>query len=250
MYTVKQLSRLAGVSVRTLHYYDEIGLLKPAVMGRNRYRYYSDADLLRLQQILFYREMDLELIKIREMMDRPGFNQTDALRSHRRALQAKIDRLNTLIRTVDATLLHLTGEKKMSQNQIFEGFTPEEEKKYNEEAVNRWGDTAKESIKLWNDYSEQQKKEIMAQGKEIYQQIVAKMSLGPGSPEIQAALARWHAHLRYFYKPTPQMLRGLGDMYAADPAFRANIAAMHPDLPDFLKQAINIYVDSLEGKGK
>jgi MerR family transcriptional regulator, thiopeptide resistance regulator len=112
MYTVKQLSNLAGVSVRTLHYYDEIGLLKPASVGQNGYRYYQDGDLFRLQQILFFREMDLGLLQIKEIVDHPDFDLVAALREHRHALQAKIDRMQTLIHTVDSTIMHLVGEIK------------------------------------------------------------------------------------------------------------------------------------------
>src|SRR5690349_22866757 len=104
MYTVKQLSNLAGVSVRTMHYYDEISLLKPSSVGQNGYRYYQDGDLFRLQQIMFFREMDLGLLQIKEILDRPDFDLVATLREHRHALQAKIDRMQTLIHTVDSTI--------------------------------------------------------------------------------------------------------------------------------------------------
>jgi DNA-binding transcriptional MerR regulator len=245
MYSVKQLSRLAGVSVRTLHYYDEIGLFKAVTVKNNGYRFYSDENLLQLQQILFYREMGLELAQIKNILQKPGFDPAAALRTHRSTLLARIERLNVLVRTVDATLAYMNGEKRMDQNQLFAGFTPEEEEKYNQEAVNRWGDTARGSVKRWKDYRPDQKEEILRQGKEIYTEIAAKMHLGPSHPEVQAALTRWHQHLRNFYEPTPEILRGLGELYAADPAFHANIAKLDPALPDFMKEAIQIYVDGL-----
>ena len=96
MYTVKQVAEVAGVSVRTLHHYDEIGLLPPSRVGSNGYRYYDEATLLRLQQILFYREIGLELLQIKDILDQPDFEVTEALRSHRKALQAKIERLQNL----------------------------------------------------------------------------------------------------------------------------------------------------------
>src|SRR5687767_14888584 len=107
MYTVKQLSNLAGVSVRTLHYYDEMELLKPSMVGENGYRYYTDESLLRLQQILFYREMDLGLLQIKEIIDSKDFDLVTALQTHRYTLQHKIERLQTLINTVDTTIMHL-----------------------------------------------------------------------------------------------------------------------------------------------
>src|SRR5688572_8100776 len=104
MYTVKQLSDLTEVSVRTLHYYDEIGLLHPTKVGANSYRYYDDEALLRLQQILFYREMGLELMQIKEILNSPTFDLLAALRSHRTVLQEKINRLHDLVGTVDTTI--------------------------------------------------------------------------------------------------------------------------------------------------
>jgi DNA-binding transcriptional MerR regulator len=246
MYTVKQLSNLAGITVRTLHYYDEIGLLKPSSTGTNGYRYYNDEALFRLQQILFYRELDLDLVQIKKIVDDKNFDPVTALQAHRHSLQEKIDRLKALIDTVDTTILHFVGEVNMSQKKIFEGFSPEKQKQYEEEATNLWGDTVKQSTRLWNSYSEQEKQEIMQEGSAIYQDIVANMSKGPQSPEIQALLVRWHQHLRYFYEPSLEVLSGLGDMYNDHPDFNATFTAMDPDLPAFLKQAIACYVDELE----
>jgi DNA-binding transcriptional MerR regulator len=104
VYTVKQLASLAGVSVRTLHYYDEIGLLKPSSVGGNGYRHYGEEAVLKLQQILFYREMELSLDEIKAVTGRPDFDVLSALRSHRQALQGRVERLERLIQTVDHTI--------------------------------------------------------------------------------------------------------------------------------------------------
>jgi DNA-binding transcriptional MerR regulator len=245
-YTVKQLSQLAGVSVRTLHYYDEIGLLKPSSVGKNNYRYYTDEALLRLQQILFYREMDLDLLKIKEILAAKGFDLVTALQSHRHRLQEKIDRLQTLIRTVDTTIMHLMGEVEMSKKNLFQGFSAEKQKAYEAEAEKLWGENARQSIKLWNSYSEEQKEQIKQEGGAVYADLVAHMGRGPDSPEVQAILVRWHRHLRYFYEPSLEVLRGLGEAYHDHPDFNATFTAIHPDLPAFLKKAITHYVDVLE----
>jgi DNA-binding transcriptional MerR regulator len=246
MYTVKQMASLANVSVRTLHYYDEIGLLEPFSVGDNGYRTYSDKEVLRLQQILLYREMDLELAQVKAILDDEAFDSVSALQQHRQSLQEKIERLQTLIKTVDATILHLVGEVNMSKKKIFEGFSAEKQKQYEADARNLWGDGVTHSIKLWNSYSEQRKEEIMQEGGAIYTDLAAKMELGPESPEIQAMLVRWHQHLRYFYEPSLEVLRGLGEMYHDHPDFNATFTAIHPDLPAFLKKAIICYVDELE----
>jgi DNA-binding transcriptional MerR regulator len=246
--TVKQLSALAGVSVRTLHYYDEIGLLKPSSVGENGYRYYDDAAILRLQQILFYREMDMGLLQIKEILDNPDFDLVSALQAHRHTLQEKTWRLQTLIRTVDSTIMHLVGEVTMSKKKLFEGFSEEQQKEYEQEATRRWGDGVKETARLWNSYPEQKKEQIMQEGRAIYEELVAQMSKGPESPDVQQILVRWHQHLRYFYEPSLEVLQGLGNMYHDDPDFNATFTAMHPDLPTFLQKAISYYVDVLETK--
>ncbi len=245
-YTVKQLSELAGVSVRTLHYYDEIGLLRPALVGTNHYRYYTDEALFRLQQIMFYRELGLELAQIKGILDDRNFDLVSALQTHRQTLQEKIERLNTLIQTVDTTIMHLIGEVNMSKKKIFEGFSEEKQKQYEEEATKLWGDNVKETAKLWNSYSEEKKTAIMAEGSAVYMDIVANMGKGPKSQEIQTLLVRWHDHLRYFYEPSIETLGGLGEMYHDHPDFNATFTAIHPALPGFLKQAIAHYVDVLE----
>ena len=122
-YTVKQVAELSGVSVRTLHFYDEAGLLKPAYVGANGYRYYKEPQLLSLQQILFYRELGFELKRIKEIIGRRGFRKLAALQSHRKVLEKNLGRTRSLIETIDKTIRHLKGEEKMNSNEIFTGFS-------------------------------------------------------------------------------------------------------------------------------
>ena len=247
-YTVKQLSVLAGVSIRTLHYYDEIDLLTPALVGENSYRYYDEASLLRLQQILFFRELGFDLTRIKSSLDDPTFDLVSALQTHRRALEMKSARLNTLIQTVDMTILHVIGKANMDKTQIFRGFNKEKQKGYEEEAAALWGDTVTGSVKLWESYSSKQQEAILAEGDAIYAELANNMDKAPESDEIQSLLVKWHEHIRYFYEPSIETLAGLGDMYHDHSDFNENFSAIHPDLPTFLKQAIAYYVDSLETK--
>ena len=136
----------------------------------------------------------------------------------------------------------------MSDDGIFDGFTPEKQKKYEKEAAQRYGaDEVQQSAKLWNSCSEVKQKQIMQEGQTIYNEFVTHMDQGANSGAVQALVARWHEHTRYFYEPSLQRLRGLGDSYNSDPAFQATFVTLHPDLPAFLQQAINLYVDRLEG---
>jgi DNA-binding transcriptional MerR regulator/quercetin dioxygenase-like cupin family protein len=122
-FTVKQVATLSGVSVRTLHFYDEAGLLKPAYHGANGYRFYEEPQLLILQQILFYREMGFELKQIKEVMGRSDFEIVEALKSHRKVMQQKLARTHELIETIDKTIQHLNGTTKMETQEMFAGFT-------------------------------------------------------------------------------------------------------------------------------
>jgi DNA-binding transcriptional MerR regulator len=249
VYTVKQLSELAGVSVRTLHYYDEIGLLKPTSVGENGYRYYDDDAMLRLQQILLYREMELELLQIKDILDNPDFDLVSALKSHRVTMREKIKRLESLIQTVDNTIKHVTGEVKMSKRQLFEPFTDEQQKDYEREARLTYGpDNVNESIKRWKNYTQAQKLAIGEEGNQVYSDLVDAIEAGKPqqSEEVQAIMARWHNHLRYFYEPTLDILRGLGELYNSHPGFIANFKKIHPDLGEYMRVAINQYVDDLE----
>jgi MerR family transcriptional regulator, thiopeptide resistance regulator len=246
-YTVRQLARLAGVSPRTLHYYDQIGLLKPTTVGENGYRYYGEACAVRLQQVLFFRELDLRLEEIKEILDRPDFDALQALQAHRQALQSRVHRLERLIHTVDQTILHLKGEIPMSQQKLFEGFSEAKQKQYEDEIRQRYGEKAFEGVHDWNRYTPEQKAAIQSEGEAIYRDVVAHMDQGAGSPEVQAVMARWHQHMRYFYEPTVERLRGLGRLYNEHPDFQATFRKIHPDLPEFMEQAIEVYCENLTG---
>ncbi len=249
MYTVKQLSDLAAVSVRTLHYYDEIGLLKPSKVGTNGYRYYDNDTLLRLQQILFYREIGLELLQIKDILNSPDFDLLAALRSHRTALQEKINRQQNLITTIDSTIMHLAGEMNMSKKRLFEGFSEEKQKQYEREARLQYGpEIVNESVKLWNSYTKAEKEAIGKEGQQVYDDLVDALEAGRSaqSVEVQAILDRWRSHLGYFYEPTLEILCGLGELYNTNPDFIANFKKLHPDLPAFLQETITQYVDDLE----
>src|SRR3954468_16884056 len=122
-YTVKQVAAMSGVSVRTLHFYDETGLLEPAYHGASGYRYYEEPQLLTLQQILFYRELGFELKQIKRILDRADFEKVAALESHRKVLEDNLARTRRLIETIDKTIEHLKGTKKMETQEMFVGFT-------------------------------------------------------------------------------------------------------------------------------
>jgi len=243
MFTVKQLSKLAGVTPRTLHHYDAIGLLKPSRVGDNGYRYYGDESLLRLQQILFYRALGIPLEDIKKIIGRRDFDVLGALRSHKEALHKQVRRLNRLISTVDNTINHLKGNTIMSDKAYFEGFSEEEQEKYAAEAEQLYDpETVRESNRKWKAYPAAKKEAILAEGRAIYTDMTAAMPKGAASREVQAIVERWRRHMDYFWMPTLDQLLPLANGYNDDPRFKANFAKMHPELAEFMREAVSIYV--------
>ena len=235
---------MAGVTPRTLHHYDDIGLLKPSRIGDNGYRYYGEEALLKLQQILFYRELDFPLDDIKKIMGRRDFDVLGALQSHKDALQKQTARLNRLLATVDNTIQHIKGEKIMSQKGIFEGFSEEEQEKYALEAEQLYDpETVRESNRKWKAYSAAKKEAVMAEGKAVYLDMIAAMPKGASSAEVQAIVERWRRHMDYFWTPNLEQLLGLANGYNVDPKFKANFDKIHPQLAEFMLEAVKVYVE-------
>jgi len=241
-YSVRQVAKMAGVSARTLHYYDEIGLLSPQRNPVNGYRLYERTDVLRLQQILFLRELGFGLEAVRAVIDRPDFNLLDALEQHRVELQERQKRLARLLETVERTILHIKGKIEMEPDELFDGLSEDKQKEYEIEARRRYGEEpVNESNQRWNSYPTEKKQAILNEGREIYAAMAEAIPLGPGSEQAQECVARWHQNLRNFYEPTAEILLGLGDLYNEDAAFKTNFDRIHPDLAAFMRESIRIY---------
>jgi DNA-binding transcriptional MerR regulator len=243
-YTIKEIAGLAGVTTRTLRYYDQIGLLPPAEIGSNGYRYYDKDSLLHLQQILFYRELDVPLNEIQLIMSRPDFNLENALADHRARLSKRWQRLEALITTIDKTIANLQGGRQMAAEDYFEGF---DHRQYEDEVKQRWGDTSQyaESQKKWGSYSQEEKEAIKAEGGRITIAMVSEdPNTSPDDPRVQEAIGEYHAYLnKYFYTCEVGYLRGLADMWAADPRFAINYDRIRPGGAAFVREAVYIFCD-------
>lgn len=247
-YSVRELARLAGVSVRTLHHYDQIGLLTPSSRTAAGYRQYGADDLMRLQQILFFKELDVPLSEIRAILDDPNFDQVEALESHRRLLQLRAERLAQLLRTVDKTIEKLIEDTMtLTNEELYEGFSKEQIESYESEARERWGSTSayQESRKRVGNMSKAQWNAVKDQGDEATRLMAGLMGRDPADPEVQAAIAKHHAWIENFYTAPAEMYAGLGQMYAADERFRAFYDNYAPDLADFMRDAMVIYADTV-----
>jgi DNA-binding transcriptional MerR regulator len=243
MYTVRKLSRLAGISPRTLRYYDEIGLLKPSRLGENGYRYYNEEALLVLQQILLYRELELPLAEIKRILNGEAFNVLDSLQGHKETLRLRIQRTERLINSVDDTIQILEGKKKMDEIKMFEPFNEQHQAEYEKEVLEKYDPViVKASQQKWKSYTKAQKQRIGDEGNAIYRDMAAAIPKGPASPEAQACVQRWRDHMAYFWEPNDKQLLGLVDMYNNDPRFKANFDKVDPRLAAFLREAVNVYV--------
>lgn len=245
-YTVKEVADLAGVSVRTLHYYDEIGLLPPTAKSPAGYRLYTYDDLLRLQQIMVFKELNLSLDEIQKIMNDLEFRLEDVLKSHRNTIEKRMEQFRKLLTTIDKTLASIHNHTPMSDHDIYEGFTPEQASEYRKEAAERWGeDEVRSSENRIKKMSKEQWNAVKAEGDAITQKLAEFMNNGlePASPEVQECIARWHKFLENFYPVSEERLRGLGEMYVADERFKAFYEKYAKGLAEFKNKAIQIYCD-------
>lgn len=244
MYTVKQVAELAGVSVRTLHHYDAIGLLKPIRSKANGYRQYGEEALLRLQQILLYRELDLDLAAIKRLMGRPDFSVEAALRDHKKALLARIARLERLVDTVDQTIAKQKGQSNMTDEELFSNLTPQE-RAYSEEAMQRWDPAVvRESQRRYKRLSAAERQQLKEEGAALYRDWAALIGTDPASESVRQIVERWRRSIEFFWEPEEAGLLGLAEMYSEDERFRATFDAVDPRLCDFIVKCVRAYVAS------
>lgn len=244
-YTINQLAKIAGVSVRTLHHYDEEGLLSPKRNEKNDYRAYSEGDLLVLQQILFFRELDFSLADIKKIIKSKDFDIAAALKDHRKMIMLKKARIDGLLQTIDKTINKVTKNKAMTDEELYDGFTKEEMNKLAEEAKQRWGhtDAYKESEIKMRSMTKEKMDVIKLEGDAILKKGALLIGKDVHDPEVQALIAEHYAHLSNFYTPNPEMYKGLAEMYIGDTRFRSHFEKYHPDLPQFMHDAMVVFTD-------
>lgn len=247
-YTVKNLAKLSGVSVRTLHFYDEIGLLKPAYYGENNYRYYEEAQLLTLQQILFFRELGFQLGDIQRILSSPDFDKVSTLEAHRKILEKNLDHTRNLIRTVDKTIAHLRGNQTMKLEEIFEGFDAGKQKMYQDFLVD--SGVSQDVINKCNDKIKNWKTDdwvtVKREGDAIHRQLAAAINnhLDPSSPEVQDLIKRHYALTKKFWTPNRESYIGLSQLYCSHPDFVKFYADIHPQLLEFLVAAMKVFAEN------
>ena len=256
-YTVGQLARMAGVTVRTLHHYDQIGLLSPSGRtesgsGRSAgYRLYGEAELLRLQQILFFRELDMPLAEVRQILDDPDFDQVAALEHHGGMLRQRMERLGRLLKTIDRTIDRLTEDDvTLTDEELYEGFSTEQIERYKREAREMYDpELVEESERRVKGMSREKWKAVQAEGQAVTTGIAALIGHDPGDAQVQEMVARHHAWIEEFYPCSAEIYRGLAQMYVEHPEFRAFYEKVEPGLAEYLSAAMQIYAgEVLDGR--
>ena len=242
MRTVGEVARLAGVTVRTLHHYDDIGLVRPSGRTDAGYRLYDDGDLARLQTVLFYRELGFALDDIRTVMSAPDFDRGDALREQRKLLEAEVHRLQRMLDALDDAITAHEEGAPMSDEAMFEVFG-EQQRALQREAEQRWGETDayRQSRARTAGYTKQDWQDVKAEGERIMDGIAAVYRSGAAA-DSTAAMDAVEAHRRQiserFYDCSHELQVGLAEMYVQDPRFTATYEAVEPGLAVWVRDAI------------
>lgn len=236
----KELADIAGISVRTLHYYDTIGLLSPEIDRENGYRNYSDQDVSTLQQILFFRQLNFKLTQIKDILNSPKYHQTEALLEQRDIILKEQTRLNNILKLIDKTIQAERGEITMTNEEKFSG-VDFSHNPYEQEARDRWGD---EKVNQANqNLKKMGTKEAEREFDEIYTQLADVRHLDPDSDTAQQEIEKWYEFLNKVGEYTPEMFKNLGEMYTADERFTKNIDKYGDGLAEFMKEAMTVYYE-------
>lgn len=255
--TVKQLAAVSGVTVRTLHHYDEIGLLKPAFLGPNGYRYYGRKELLRLQRILFHRELGVPLGAVAELLELEGDDQIGVLTRHREKLAAEQERYRILIETIDRTIGELKGESPVGNADLYKGFSPEKQAGYEAWLTERYGEPMRLGIEsAQRSYAKLSRAEQEALGKELQEVEAALASalrngVDPASEEVDLLIGRHRAWVAGMWGQScsAQRYAGLADLYLAHPDFVARYERIEKGFAEYLAGAMKSHARRTKEQG-
>lgn len=249
-YAVKQLAALSGISVRTLHYYDQIGLLKPTIRTEAGYRMYGEQALLRLQQILVYRELDIPLKEIAAILDDPDFDLLEALESHKIALEQRQNQLRILLKTIDKTIHHVKNKTMLSHDELYEGLPKDQAEAWREEAREQWPTAFKRSENHLRSMQKTDFKKLKDDFKALWNQLGTLADHDPESTEVQELIAQHYDFMRQFWGTASledkqaKAYAGLGDMYAQDERFTEFDGEPNPAFGRMMQAAMKHFADA------
>lgn len=249
MLTVTQVAKVSGVSVRALHHYDEIGLLKPALIGRNRYRYYGRDELLRLQQILIHRELDIPLSEIAGILDAPGFDRVTTLQQQREKLESEAKRYAELVRTIDRTIASLKGDRAMRNAELYKGISPEKQAEYREWLIDRYGGDMPERIetskKAYTKMGPADQQAAMDELQDVEQALAEALRRGVRADAnvLDPLLSRQRDWVALIWgRPCPpEAFAGLADLHLSHPDFVSRYEAIEKGFSDYHAAAMKAW---------
>lgn len=247
-YSISTIADLCGVSVRTLHHYDRIGLLQPASIEVNGYRVYTDTEVARLRWILLLREVGYSLEDIQARLDSAYFNAEATMEEIHSRLVGEQERIGSLLMSIQN---YMNTDDTIAKNKAAHmdaGLDEKTADAYANEVYTRWGniDAYKQSVKKVSKMSKEEMQKLKEDGKRHIQAIADAMDLGIESDEVQALIKKSHEGVNFFYDCSIEMFRNLGQMYVDDPRFGAYYEKFRPGLAVFMRDAINVYCDSVE----
>lgn len=244
-YTVSQLAELSGVSVRTLHLYDELNLLKPSARTAAGYRLYGEAELLRLQQILLYRQLDFSLADIREILDDPHFDLIRALEQQKTAFQQRLMQLSELLETIDQTIHYLQAQGIMTNLEfLYQGIPKETADAWQKQAAATWKEEYQRSIEHLSASGRPQVEQLKQELVEVGQRLFSLRALPPSDAAVQDQIARHYFVIRGFWGTAgskdlqAEAYAGLGQLYVADDRYLMQEGVAQPEFARFMSEAM------------
>ncbi|MEL6559972.1 MAG: MerR family transcriptional regulator [Bacteroidota bacterium] len=251
-YSVKELALLAGITVRTLHHYDRIGLLKPGVRTRKGYRQYGETELLKLQQIMIYKEMDFSLREIKNLLEAPDFDVLSALEDHKRNIAKRRKRLSNLLITLDKTIHHLKEGIMLDPKELYEGFPDGKGESYREEALEKWGDAVKDSEKSLMQMSKPDFNQLKQDFDDCWRKLASYVGRDYRDQECQEEIAKHYRYILQFWgvqnlqEDHKKPYLGLADLYINDGRFTEIDGKQVAGFGEFLKKAMTFFVENSE----
>ncbi len=250
-YGIKQLAMMAGVSVRTLHLYDKMGLLKPQLRTQSRYRIYGEIELIRLQQILFYKELDFPLREIAAILDDPDFELVTAFETHKAGLLARKKRIDKLLQTINKTIKNLKYKTMENYEELYDGLPREQFKAWRDEAVQKWGtDVVERSERALLEMPKMNLEQLKADQKTIMKALVLLIDENPESDLAQTEIARHYANIRGFWGVTDptdlkaDTYKGLAELYVNDERYLSSDGKPNPAFAGFMRHAMIFFAEN------
>lgn len=249
LYTIKKLAKISGVTVRTLQYYDKIGLLKPFLKGANNYRYYKEEQLIKLQQVLFFKELDFSLNDIKTLIEQNAFDNIKSLKVHKAVLKKQVAHKNDLIKTINKTIMHLEEKVFMRDEELYYGFDIKKQKEYEQYLVKEYGSKAEDLLKQSHIRTAKWNKEewdyVKNTGDQIHKDLTKAINLNltPESEEVQIIIHHHYELQNRFYDLSQEVYIELADLYVQHPDFKKFFDVYHPELIQFIGEAMRYYAN-------